>query len=244
MSIKLKKYNIINRLWIFRSLLSSIFFNFYYLPFKQAMHLPILLYKPVFRKIGGKIIIDVPEKKLGRGIIRLGRHLVSIYDSNGIMIENKGVIIFHGDCEIGSGCKLSVSETGVLEFGDKSRASAETKFICANHIYIGEDVGIGWETLLMDNDLHSLTTIDESTPPIPVAPIIIGDQTWIASHCRIMKGAVVPPRCVIASGSLLNKKYDIPSYSLLGGAPAKVLRSNIWRDRTNDYIDVNRYIVK
>ena len=40
---KLKNYS-----WCLRSLLSSIYFNFHYLPLSQAMKLPILLYKPKF----------------------------------------------------------------------------------------------------------------------------------------------------------------------------------------------------
>ena len=36
----------------------TIYFNFHYLPFKQAIFLPIILYKPQFVSTKGKIIID------------------------------------------------------------------------------------------------------------------------------------------------------------------------------------------
>lgn len=32
--------------WMLRSILPTIWFNFHYLPFRQAVRLPILLYKP------------------------------------------------------------------------------------------------------------------------------------------------------------------------------------------------------
>lgn len=40
-----------------RSVLSSIYFNFHYLPFRQAMRLPILLYKPKLLKMKGNVKI-------------------------------------------------------------------------------------------------------------------------------------------------------------------------------------------
>lgn len=36
----------------------TVYFNFHHLPFKQAIFLPIILYKPQLVSIKGKIIID------------------------------------------------------------------------------------------------------------------------------------------------------------------------------------------
>ena len=40
---------------ILRSLIPSMYFNFHYLPFRQAVKLPVLLYKPHLQKLGGGI---------------------------------------------------------------------------------------------------------------------------------------------------------------------------------------------
>ena len=71
-----------------RSIFSSIYFNFKYLPFKQAVKLPILLYKPHFLKLKGKVVIDAP--KINTGMIRLGFHSVSVYPNSGITLELNG----------------------------------------------------------------------------------------------------------------------------------------------------------
>lgn len=42
---------------ILRYLPQSIYFNFKYLPIRQAIHLPILLYRPKFKKLSGSIEI-------------------------------------------------------------------------------------------------------------------------------------------------------------------------------------------
>lgn len=84
--------HIIKRLWykrwVLRSLLSTIYFNFHYLPFRQAVRLPILLYKPHFLDLKGKIIISGGVKT---GMIELGRYKVSLYPNSGVVIENHGV---------------------------------------------------------------------------------------------------------------------------------------------------------
>ncbi len=64
----------------FRSIFASIYFNFHYLPIRQAIRLPILLYKPKFKKLKGKIIIDSP--KLKYGMVKLGFEKVSVYPNS------------------------------------------------------------------------------------------------------------------------------------------------------------------
>lgn len=54
-----------------RSIFSTIYFNLYYLPFKQAIKLPILLYKPHLINVnrGG---VKIQSNKIHFGMIRLG----------------------------------------------------------------------------------------------------------------------------------------------------------------------------
>lgn len=47
-----------NHLWMLRSLPQTVWFNFHYLPFHQAVHLPILLYKPHFIESKGTLQIQ------------------------------------------------------------------------------------------------------------------------------------------------------------------------------------------
>ena len=52
--------------WMLRNLSSTIYFNFHYLPLKQAIHLPIWLYKPHLVKCCGSVEIN----PMGGGKIR------------------------------------------------------------------------------------------------------------------------------------------------------------------------------
>lgn len=56
-----KKKSLINKIWsnrhVLRSLPQTLYFNFHYLPFRQAIHLPILLYKPRLVDMKGSVKI-------------------------------------------------------------------------------------------------------------------------------------------------------------------------------------------
>ena len=69
-------------------LLPTIYFNFHYLPFRQAIKLPILLYKPHFISLKGKIIIDALSIRIG--MIRMGHLVNTCNPNNGISIDNRG----------------------------------------------------------------------------------------------------------------------------------------------------------
>ena len=71
-----------------RALFATIFFNFYYLPFKQAILLPIWIYRPHFIKLGGVISIECNNVK--PGMIRLGFLGGRMYPNNGIQWAHRG----------------------------------------------------------------------------------------------------------------------------------------------------------
>lgn len=220
----------LSNIWILRSLFKTILFNFKYLPFSQAIHLPILLYKPEFINLRGKIIIDSP---ISFGMIKLGRRIVSIYNDSGIMIDNTGTIIFKGKCTMGNGTKISTSSTGLLEFGNNFFASAELKIACYNTIKFGDNVLIGWECLFMDTDFHQLSTTDNKHIKA-FAPIIIGSNCWFACRNTVMKGSITPSWCVFGSNSLLNSDYSKEEErTLFVGQPAKPIKKGVYLDRTD-----------
>ena len=139
--------NLWNNRHALRSIIHSIFFCFHYLPFKQAVRLPILLYKPKLLKIKGKVVI---QGEVRFGIIRLGFPTVSLFPNSGIVFENRGSIIFNGSCYIGNNSAISVGEKGQLEFGNRFCASTSLKLTCYDKIVFGNRVLLGWNVLVLD----------------------------------------------------------------------------------------------
>lgn len=222
--------------WIVRSILKTIYFNFRYLPFSQAYKLPIILYKPHFGKLKGKICINGPIKT---GMICLGRHLVSLYPNNGIVIENHGgTIIFNGKCSIGNNSFVCVGPKAKVIFGDHFYATSSLKLASYYHIEFNNNVLCGWNCLFADTDFHKLTTLNQTNNTSkPYDKIAIGNNCWFAMNNTILKGTVLSDHTIIGSQSLLNKDYSDYGYCMLAGQPATLKKRGIYLDRENDHIN-------
>ena len=95
----------------------TVFFNFYHLPFKQAIKLPIWLYKAkLYDCFKGKVVIA--SENIHPGMIRFGFMGGHMYPNNGVQIWNKGMLIFHGKCVIGNNSAIIVGSEGKIEFDD------------------------------------------------------------------------------------------------------------------------------
>jgi len=55
-------------------------------------------------------------------------------------------------------------------------------------------------------------------------PISLASHTYLGSEVRLAPGVAVAPFCVVALGSVLSGRFDLPR-SLIGGNPARVVRS-------------------
>ena len=68
--------------------------------------------------------------------------------------------------------------------------------------------------------LHNGEIINKSRP------VIIGNNVWIGSGVKILKGTNIKNNCVVGAGSLLTNK-EFSCNSLIVGNPAKVVKENI-----------------
>lgn len=225
---------------ILRAIIPSIWFCFRHLPIRQAIKLPILLYKPRLFHNSGKFVINGPVKF---GMIRLGDYEVSIYPNNGIMLENRGRIIFEGRCSIGNDSYISVGPKGVLTFGNNSGATTALKIACYHKINIGYNVLIGWQNCLYDTDFHKLTDVKiegkmekKRTPGF--GSIEIGHDTWIGNGCKIYKGVTIPPFSVVGADTILLKTITSESFTLICNERAPAVKAHgIFRDPNDDTIE-------
>lgn len=214
----------------------SIWFNFSNLPFKQAVKMPILLYKPT--RLKSKGIIKIEAENISTGMIKLGGPMVSIYPNTGISIENMGGVIFKGRCTIGNNSFISIAPTGTVVFGENFLATSSLKLVCYKKITFGKNVLVGWENLFCDTDFHAVKVRDTSEKKLSYAPINIGSNNWFAMKSIVLKGTKTPDFTIIGTNSFLSKDYsDLKEYSLIAGQPAKFVKGNVYRDLSDDKID-------
>jgi acetyltransferase-like isoleucine patch superfamily enzyme len=53
-------------------------------------------------------------------------------------------------------------------------------------------------------------------------PVVIGSGSWIGSGAVVLPGARLGKNCVVAANSVVRGEF--PSYSVVAGVPAKVVR--------------------
>lgn len=231
--LKVYKY-LRNNKWAIPHLFYSILFNLYYLPFSQARYLPIICGFTQFKRMKGTIILLAPECRFG--MIELGKPMISICGGGKFVFQNYGKVIFEGSASIGKNSKLSISSKGIVVFGDKFCATDVFRLICYKHVTFENNVLIGYETIVMDTNQHKLQDCEGNMVGTTCEPIFVGESTWISSFCIILPGSYIPPRCVVATRSLVNKKFS-KQFCLLAGSPAKQKIDNVWRNPFDDKID-------
>lgn len=232
-------FSIVKKLWArrrdFYYLPYSLYFNFHYLPFAQAIKLPILLYKPHFIKLKGSVSLEFDGKPIKTGQIRMGFPLASVYPNNGIVWDNNGGhVIFRGSCLIGNDTYVSLGEKTTVDFGDDFLNTAGLKMVSYRGIKIGQKARFGWGVLIMDTNFHPLYDIKNKKFKQASGNIEIGDYNWFGTQCKIMHSVKTLERCIFGMGSTITRGSEMRSYCVMGGNPIKILSENVMRDYDND----------
>lgn len=112
-----------------------------------------------------------------------------------------------------------------VRLGDYSGIGVNAKIygrcIIGNYVMMGEDC-----TIITRN--HRFDRID-----IPMMyqgfeeeqPVIIGDDVWIGDRVTILPGVKIGNGSIIAAGAVVT--HDVPEYSIVGGVPARIIKSRI-----------------
>jgi len=221
------------------ALFPSIFFCLRYLPLKQAIKLPIIIYKPKFHCLDGKVIIN--SRKISFGMIRIGLFITNLYPNTGINWYNKGTIVFKGKACIGANSFITVlRENSYLEFGDNFGNSSTLRINCDYRIILQDNVLIGFDVVILDSSLHRLKNSEGKFIGKGYDEVYLGNGTWIASNCIIMQGVKTPDFSVFGAHSLLNKDYaKYHGFSLFAGSPAKFIKEGVWRDPKDNKITID-----
>lgn len=212
---------------IIKVIIPSIIFNLRYLPFKQAIRVPILINKGHLYNTDGKIIIDAPIKF---GMIRLGFFGGHMYPDNGIhWTQYGGTIIFKGKCIIGNNSFIVQGKDSTLIFGDDFLASTSLKIISFKHVEFGNHTRMGWEVLVLDTNFHPLYDIKKEKFKRAYGPIKIGNNNWFATQCKIMNSVTTPDFCIFGMGTIVNRGGEFESYCVHGGSPVRILSHDVMR---------------
>lgn len=205
--------------------LYSVYFNFRYLPFSQAIHLPILIYDTL---IVGTPNIKIQSKNCSYGMIRIGRIGYNVWCSSKstIIFWDKGEIQFKGRSRLTRAIHIRVMDSGILSFGDNLYASSNLNIQCAKDVSIGNNVTIGWDCTILDTDYHHY--VDDKYDSISIAEreVEIGNNCWIGFSTIIMKGAILHDHTIVSAGSVVCGNIN-ETHVIVRGNPAHIIKSDV-----------------
>lgn len=160
-----------------------------------------------FFEFGHKSVITMPvlqltgckNIKIGNNTTILSNCRLAVYGSSG-----SANIIIGDNCYIG--------------FGFSALASAE------GNINIGNDVLIA-SNVLITNENHGISPesdVSYMNQRLNAKSVKIGDGCWIGEKVCVLPGVVIGEKAIVGAGSIVTK--SIPSYSIVAGNPARVIK--------------------
>lgn len=107
-----------------------------------------------------------------------------------------------------------------IHIGDNVFINADCKFQDQGGIYVDDGALIGHGVVLatLNHDLDP-----EKRQQLHPAPIRIGKGVWIGANATVTAGVSIGDNAVVAAGAVVTK--DVPANTIVGGVPAKVIRT-------------------
>jgi acetyltransferase-like isoleucine patch superfamily enzyme len=93
-------------------------------------------------------------------------------------------------------------------------------FLDMGGITIEDEVLIGPKANLITEN-HPLDPADRKT--LLVKPIVIKRNAWIGAAATILPGVTIGENAIVAAGAVVSK--DVPANTIVGGIPAKIIKS-------------------
>lgn len=117
-----------------------------------------------------------------------------------------------------------IQGSGALTFGKNTWCGEFCVFGVNEHVHIGNDVMIARAVTILDTD-HNFerTDIPMNKQGITTEPVVIEDDVWIGHGVAILKGVSIGRGSIVSAGAVVTK--DIPSYSVVGGVPARIIKT-------------------
>jgi len=162
----------------------------------------------------------VPISAFWRGLL-LRRHfrgaglILSFPGGPRPIVKNHGGQIVVESCSVESGVRLEVYRGASLFIGKGTYLNRNVHIVAAESVTIGRGVKVGWDTVIMDTDLHG-----HSGQPARTKPVVIDDEVWIGCRALLLKGVHVGKGAIIGAGAIVTK--DVPPLAVVVSPSATV----------------------
>ena len=114
-------------------------------------------------------------------------------------------------------------EWSEIIIGDNVAINNAFSIACSSKVIIENDVLIGTNCSIIDNDGHNLAIDKRNIGNPKTAPVHIHQNVFLGSNVSILKGVSIGKNSIIGNGSVVTK--NIPENVIAAGNPAKVIRN-------------------
>ncbi|MBR6023190.1 MAG: hypothetical protein IK066_12320, partial [Kiritimatiellae bacterium] len=193
-----------------------------WLPGALGLFLRMKLYPTLFRRCGRKVVF-------GRNILLRHPHKIELGDGvvldDGCTVDAKGGSnrgIRLGDkVYVGRGTTL-YCKNGDIDVGDRTSFSANCIAFSSNRLTIGPDTVVASFSYILSGgeyDLADPTPFALQKGTCTKGPLEIGASCWIGAGAKVLDGASVGDRSVVAAGAVVCR--PVPPDSVALGVPAR-----------------------
>lgn len=116
-------------------------------------------------------------------------------------------------CQLCHGTTIDINNNALFETGF-FYMNSQSVIICSNHIRFGEDILLGRNNIILDNDHHKVFDANCNINNYS-REVIIDDHVWLTTHVTVLKGVTIGGNCIITAKTLVRK--DIPENSIVAG---------------------------
>lgn len=186
------------------------------------------------QKIGKGVFIH-PEAEIDAEYLEIGDFSKI---NKGVIIKGRRVVIGR-EAWLDEGARIGGgrAEMGTIKIGDFFHLGKNAEINTANHVSIGNEVGIGIDSKIFTHGAY-LSELDGF--PYQDEPVVIGNRVWIP-NAIITPGVIIGNNVVIAAMSLVNR--NIPEGCFAGGIPVKILKENEYPKEISDG-EIKRILLK
>lgn len=151
--------------------------------------------------------------EVSAGVRTLGRPRIDnqgfIHLGANVLLRSVNVPVELG---VGPGARLVIGDDCSINYGVSIGVMREVR--------LGRRCRLGPYSMVIDSDFHDV--YDRSKRPEP-KPVTLEDDVWVGAKASIMPGVTVGRGSIVGTGAVVTQ--DVPPWTVVGGVPAKVLRS-------------------
>ena len=187
------------------SIIKTIYFNLMYFGVGGAVRPRVYVARNVkLRKCNGTVSVEHGDHAF------IGFQCSGIVDlkTERAIWENNGDVVFKDNVVLGSGTKISCAKNAKMFLGENSTIIANSSLVARKQIQIGREALISWDCLIMDSDFHSIYR-EDGMKINEDRSITVGENVWIGCRTTILKGAIIPNKCIIGACSLITRRLDV-----------------------------------